>query len=134
MEETEKFTIEQIALVRDLAIRADERANSAHIRVDEHAVKFVAVELAQHKLSGRTHVVEGIMTGIEGAIGRLNKSVDEWAVKTDNNTTILDKGEATVKTAISAFKIGVIVIGTLGAGFAGFIVYATGEFLHWWMP
>ncbi len=83
-------------------------------RVDAHSKLLEFLEESRHKHSGRIHVVEGILVGMETAVNKLTKS-------TDNNTALLRD-----------FKIMAITAVFMGGGFITFCGFVGGKLLHWW--
>lgn len=107
------------------AVRAEEKADSAHRRIDEINIEVRGLRDAKHDLYSRIHTHAGILTGIEGAVQKLTQSTEAWAKKTDTNTQTQIQNRAIVITAMT-------VGGFITSGFLGFIIFVGGKILHWW--
>ncbi len=83
-------------------------------RVDKHDGLLDFLEKSRHKDSGRVHVVEGILAGIDTSVNKLITS-------TDKNTKSVD-----------AFKIMAMTAIVMGSAFITFCGFIGGKLLHWW--
>jgi len=110
-----------------------ESVASSHKRHDAHELELKAlrdVEIKSvrekvHDLYGKFHTQAGILVGMETAVKGLHGAVDEWKIKTEENTITQIKNRATVITAVT-------IICGMGTAFAGFIVFVGGNLMGWW--
>jgi len=108
--------------IKERIAKVEEVASSAHKRLDDNLVEIKGLREAKHDLYGKLHSHAGILVGMETAVKGLTDTVKEWADKTDENTQTQIKNRTTVVVALS-------IVGSLGTGFAGFVVWAISKFL-----
>lgn len=90
-------------------------------RLDKHDVFLDHLEQARHKNSGRIHVVEGILTGIDSSVNKLTEATEKNASATEKNTKAVDAFKIMVATSVFLVSIFISICSFIG-----------GKIMMWW--